>query len=333
MKSTALWGLFSALGWSLLATGPGWADAGPLLVRNLGPVPQLYGLPRARGANLSAPGTRMHVNLEITNDFRDRARGDDAAVFDGESYLTTWSMSRAVGRQRRFEVGLEIPYIHHTGGHLDGFIDGFHDLFGFPDSGRSAVARGLLNYQVRVDGVTYADIQEGQGHVADLRAWLGYQAYRDQDTALALRGMIKLPTGSVASLSGSGGTDVAVWAEYANSRLLRALRLELSLMAGAVLLGDGDLAPGDQRDVAGIFHFGLQLPLGNRLRLHGQLDAHSELLDTAVPHIGGWALQGTLGGRIKLSQRFWLDLGVVENLTTKSAPDVTFQIMLGARIH
>lgn len=314
-----------------LTAHTGWAEAAPLPVRNLTPVALLYGLPRPLGSDLSQAGTRLGLSLEITSNFAGKTRDSDTGFFDGETHLTTLSVGRSVGAERRFEVGVEIPYMRHTGGHLDGFIDGFHDVFGFPDSGRAAAARGVLDYRVVVDGTTYADIQNGQGHMGDVRAWFGYQGLRDANRSLALRGMLKLPTGKMASLSGSGGTDVALWAEYANARALRALRLELSLMAGAVLLGKGDLAPGRQRDVAGIFHFGLQLPLGKRVRLHAQLDAHTELLDTAVAQIGGAALQGTLGGRIELSRRFWLDLGVVENLTTKSAPDVTFQIVLGGR--
>lgn len=301
------------------------------MVRNLMPVAQLYGLPRPVGADIAQPGTRLLANFEITNNFASQNRGEDEAGYDGESYLTSLTLSRGLGQARRFEAGLVIPYIRHSGGQLDGFIDEFHDLFGFPDSGRSEVARGLLDYHVRVDGTTYADIQNTQGHLGDVSAWLGYQIFRDAETSLALRTMVKVPTGRVSSLSGSGGTDVALWAEYASARLLRALQLEVSLMAGAVLLGNGDLAPARQRDVAGFFHFGLQLPLGKRLRLHGQLDAHTELVDASLQQIGGSALQGTLGGRIGLSRRFWLDLGVVENLTTKSAADVTFQIALGGR--
>ena len=314
-----------------LGTNSVWAAAGPLQVRNQMPVAQLYGLPRPLGADLSQPGTRVGLGLEITNNFSDKTSAADAVVHDGETYLTTLSVSRSLGAQRRFEVGVEVPYLHHTDGHLDGFIDGFHDVFGLPDAGRSDAPRNVLDYQVIVDGATYADFQRSKGHLGDVRAWFGYQALRSADSTLALRGMVKFPTGTVDSLTGSEGADFAIWAEYANSHLLRALRLEMSLMAGAVLLGDGDLAPSAQRDVAGFFHFGLQLPLGKRVRLHGQLDAHTELVDSAVKQIGGSALQGTLGGRIELSQRFWLDLGVVENLTTKSAPDVTFQIVLGGR--
>ncbi len=312
-------------------TNLAWAEAGPLRVRNLMPVAQLYGLPRPLGADLSQPGTRVDLALEVANNFTDKTRAADTAVHDGETYLTTLSVSRALGAQQRFEIGVEVPYLSHTDGHLDGFIDGFHDLFGFPDAGRSDAPRNVLDHQVVVAGVTYADFQRPKGHLGDVRAWFGYQGLRGAERSLALRGMVKFPTGSVDTLTGSEATDFAIWVEYADSRLLRALGLETSLMAGAVLLGDGELAPAAQRDVAGFFHFGLQLPLGKRLRLHGQLDAHTELLDSPLRQIGGSALQGTLGGRIQLGQRFWLDLGVVENLTTKSAPDVTFQVVLGGR--
>lgn len=300
----------------------------PLAVRNTQPLAQLFGLPRARGARLGTSAVRVRAQFDLTSNFDAASAAGDLAYYDGETYVSSLTVERGFGR---WEVGLELPHVRHSGGFLDGFIDGFHDVFGFPDSGRSEVPRDLLDYRVALAGEPLVQLARARSDIGDVRGWLGYQLHGSAHSALAVRGMLKLPTGSVTSLSGSGATDVAVWAEYANSELLRGLRLGLSLMAGAVYLGEGDLAPGRQRDLAGVFHFGLQLPLGNRVRLHGQLDAHTELMDARVRQLGGAALQGTLGGRIRLGQRWWLDLGVVENLTTSSAPDVTFQVVLGAR--
>ena len=329
-----LGGASALLGWLLLANPVAaldaqWSVDTPLAVRNMAPISQLYGLPRARGAWLTTAGTQIRANVDITSNFEVATNGSDVARFDGETYVSSLAVSHAVGR---WELGLEVPHVRHSGGFLDGFIDGFHDLFGFPDSGRANVERDLLEYRVQLDGASLVLLDNSRSHIGDVRAWAGYQLHQSPGSALALRGMVKLPAGSVASLSGSGGTDVALWAEYANTELLRGLRLQLTLMAGAVYLGEGDLARRRQRDVAGVFHFGLQLPLGNRVRLHGQLDAHTEVMDAALQEFGGGAVQGTLGGRIRLTRRLWLDLGVVENLTTSSAPDVTFQISLAARL-
>ena len=50
----------------------------------------------------------------------------------------------------------------------------------------------------------------------------GRQLHADPDRALALRGMVKLPTGELSNLAGSGAADYAMWAEYADHRLLES---------------------------------------------------------------------------------------------------------------
>ena len=109
-------------------------------------------------------------------------------------------------------------------------------------------------------------------------------------------------------------------------------RLRLSLGGGVVRLGEGELLPRQQEHWAHFGHLGLQIPIHPRVVLHAQLDAHSRLMETGNRLLADGGVMGTLGGRIGLTERFWLDLAVIEDLAVESASDVVFQILLGARL-
>jgi hypothetical protein len=161
---------------------------------------------------------------------------------------------------------------------------------------------------------------------------LGLSLWRSPARSIVVRGMIKVPTGTVETLSGSEATDLAVSLDYTDTELLSRLGLKLSLMGGLVWLGDGELAPRAQNSVAGVGHVGLSYRLSDRVELLGQVDAQSKLLDSGLGPAGGAAIQGTLGGRIRMSPNAWLDLAVVEDLRSQSSSDVVFHIRLGVRL-
>ena len=79
-------------------------------------------------------------------------------------------------------------------------------------------------------------------------------------------------------------------------------------------------------------HLGVQVPLTKRIEFHAQLDAHSDLLSTGNPLVANGGVLGTLGGRIGVTERLWVDLAIIEDLNAESASDVVFQILLGSRL-
>ncbi len=305
------------------------AEQGPFALRNTHPVALLYGLPRPLGTS-PPEATEMSFNIEHSNNFSSEMDGTTFFFFDGETSVLTYGVRRAFAD--RWEWGVEVPWVVHTGGEFDSFIGEFHELFGFNDGGRSAAPRGRLDYLVRYQGQEFANFQDSKKHIGDVRAALGYHVWQGSARSVVLRGLIKAPTGTVETLSGSEAVDVAVSIDYTDTQLLSRFGLKLSLMGGVVWLGDGDLAPRAQNDLAGVGHVGLSYRVNDRVELLGQIDAHSELLDSGMKPAGGSAIQGTLGGRIRLSANAWLDLAVVEDLRSQSSPDVVFHILLGVRL-
>lgn len=304
-------------------------EAAPLGVRNTLPVAQLYGLPRALGAGMQRQGTEATLRVDLGSNFTSDFEPDASAFFDGET--TVFSLGFRAPLGRRMEWGLEIPYVLHSSGFLDGFLETFHDVTGLSDGGRDRAPKNRLDYLVNYRGTDYARFKDNQHHLGDVRGWLGFQLHQSAARTLGVRAQLKLPTGRVRDLSGSDGTDGALWLEYSDRALLASMGLSLSLMGGVVVLGDGDLAPDAQKDYALVGHLGLQYAITRRVMLMAQVDAHSQLVDTGVPQAANGALQGTLGGRWSISPKYWMDLGVIEDLRPQTSPDVVFQFLMGAR--
>jgi hypothetical protein len=148
------------------------ADA-PLRVRNLAPAAIVYGLPAPQGVIL-APGERgLALHIEHANNFTARNRDGVEVFFDGST--TVASVAFRQGLRERWEWGVEVPLVDHSGGFTDRFIDNFHDLFGFPDGGRSGAPRNRLQYRIAVDGETLLDIERRRRGLGDLRIWGGYR--------------------------------------------------------------------------------------------------------------------------------------------------------------
>ena len=318
--------LFSAC--SGVSRGDTLLDAAPLAVRNTAPLGNLYGLPRAGGARLLDPGQHHHqLIMEIANNFTDEVRNGVGLFLDGETAVASYRFQRAVGAG--WELGVEVPYVTHYGGFLDPFIDDFHELFGFPDGNRDTASRGELDFFVRLDGESVAMFTQSRHGLGDVRLQLGRQLWTRAATAGALRFQLKAPTGDLQQLTGSGGWDGAAWLELEQRAALGLEPLAVTFGAGAAVLGDSDVPGNRQRSWAPFGHFGLSLRLTPAVLFHGQLDAQGELWE-GVDHAGD-AVQGTLGGRVRLGPRSWLDLGVVEDLRSKSSSDVVFQFSLTSR--
>lgn len=300
----------------------------PLAVANQSPVARLYGLPRAGGGAL-ADAPVWSLRTEITNNFTAKLLGGDFVAFDGETTVVTLGFRAGLGE--RFELGIDLPFVRHAGGATDRIIDGFHETFGLPDSGRDGVPRNRVDYRLQLSGRRWFDLKSVSDGPGDASIRAGYRVVHGPARALALRAALELPTGKADDLTGSDGTDASVWLDYSDRALLARLGLEFTLMGGVSRLGRGRLLPDAQETHAYSGHAGLQYPLTTWLTLLAQLDAHTKLIDTPFDEVAGGALLGTLGGRLNLPRGLGLDLGVVEDLRSRSAPDVTFHVALSGR--
>jgi Protein of unknown function (DUF3187) len=306
------------------------ADDSPLRIRNLAPVAGTFAMPRALGGDVLSSGYELTFDTEVANNFTSDADGSTLAFFDGETIRLTYGYRHSWGP--RWEWGIEIPYVFHHGGNTDAVIDRFHTVLGFDDDGRNRADRDQIDFFIADGNEIFVDFQNDRRDWGDVSVSSGFQILRDPARSLAVRALAEFPTGDVEKLTGSDGTDLAVWLDYTDRSLLEGINVAMTMAGGLILLGDGKLVPDKQESVAGYAHLGMTYPLSDHWTLKAQVDYQSRLIDTQVDQLGGAALQGAVGARWSATTKFWTDVAIVEDLASDSTSDLLVHFMLGVRL-
>lgn len=319
---------------ALLIAAPAEADPfDPLPTYNQSPFAQLYGLPNPGAARLLDGGkVQTRVTLEAASHFISAGTATEQLLLDGETHRVAVTIKYGSGYgSGAAEWGVEIPYLSHSGGFLDSFIEGWHDFFGLPEGGRPETARDQLRYVYQRSGserLRLTRATRGVGDVRLLAAW----ALPAPETDVVLRASLKLPTGNAGELRGSGAADLAVWvaAGCAPRHCTGAWRWNTS--AGALALGRGDVLPEQQRRLAAFGSFGGGWRAWSSIVLKAELRAHTALYrDTELAPLGSTAWQLTLGGTWIVGRETMIDVAVSEDIRVDTAPDASF--LLSLRTH
>jgi hypothetical protein len=306
----------------------------PFNLTNTSPVILVQGLPTARDPRLAAPGDiKTNLVFEITSHYRSRQTSRESLLFDGETLRTTLSMKTGLTEDMDFEI--QLPYVSHGGGFLDSFIIDWHRLFGFPQNRRDQVPVNQLQYTYQKDGVTLLNLQQPAHGLGDAQAILGIKLNRQlssRQNNLAVKAAIKFPSGSSTKLTGNGAYAVSAWltgdfkTDWFGRRGLTYINL------GAMWLQQGDVLPTQQRSRVWFGGIGSGVTVSEHIVLQAQLDIHSQFYrDSGLVEIDSYAAQLTVGGNIKLSEGWNLDIGVAEDLIVHASPDVVFHLGLNGR--
>lgn len=309
------------------AESPGEA---PFLWRNTAPVAALFGLPRARTAALPAAG-EVHADLlvERSSHFTSSLSPRESVLIDGETTTVVARFER--GFSEHWAGSIELVGMHHGGGFLDGFVDDWHDWFGLPEGGRDAVPSDRLRMVWDADGQRRLLLDDSHTGPGDLRIGVARSLHRSAARDLALRLDAELPVGRASRLTGSDGVDLALGLNVTERAAFAGLGLVSHVTLGVLRPAADDLLGDRMRDLAGFGHWTLVWPVTSRLTLKAQVDGHSELARSDLKQIGGWSLQGGLGGAWQLSPGLALEFAVYEDLRPGSAADVSFQFALRGR--
>ncbi len=303
----------------------------PFYTVNQNPLIQMHGLPPLEKGMITAPGTTTAWTiLDIANASIAENVQQESIIIDGETYRLNFMFRH--GLQKNIEVGVDIPYITHSGGALDGFIRNWHDLFGLSNSERNQFQEKRLRYEYSRNGVTQYRIVDTTDGIGDIRlsaAWQLRCKKSPQHHCSALRAGLKLPTGKAEKLTGSGGVDLSL--ALTTSRTYQ--RVTFNYGGGLLLNGHSDLLNEQQKRAAGFANLGLNYQPGHYswMVLKAQLDGHSAFYDSALKNLGSDSLQINVGGTIRFSDKTALDISVVEDIVTSTVPDVVFHLAL--RMH
>lgn len=296
----------------------------PLAVGNGSPLVAVFGIPKAHGTTMVAKGrTNVDLTLNLSSDFNVSHAGDESITLDGET--ARLALSARYGLGDLWNVGVELPWVRHSGGFLDGFIVDWHKLWGFPQNGRDKAPRNRIEYRYTRNGNTLLDLDSTADGPGDVVLSARRRLLDGARTAMVFDTQVKLPTGDPRKLTGSGAADAGAGLEV--SRRWRR-RWFSSFDAGAVYLGEGDVLPALQRRWAAYGGLGVVWRAGRKLALRVQFDGHtSPYRNSRLGELSDWSGMLTSGGTWHISRRTVLDVAVVENVPNPDAvSDVSFLV-------
>lgn len=314
--------------------GPGLAfELHPLITRNLSPATLGFGLPAVGAAQVLASHTgEAQVVIDLVSNSSGDTTAGEALVFDGETYRAVLGGDYGLGAG--LEVGFELPLLSHQGGFLDNFIEGWHSAFGLPQGERRQTLDNQLDYRyVNSDGLGFSR-QSHDGGLGDLVLRGAWQLWHDPANlrAVALRASLKLPTGSADKLTGSGGTDLALWLSGEQRLQTSAGQVLLYGGGGGMFSGAGDLLAAQRRELVGFVSLGCGWQPWSRLGFQLQFDGHSPFYrQSNLRQLSAYAGQLAIGGSLAMAEKTALELAVVEDVVVDTAPDVVFHLALRHR--
>lgn len=303
----------------------------PFSTSNRNPFVQVYGLPAAQGAKLNQAGQlSTDLHYEVANSFSQDTKSNEAIFIDGETQRT--NIRFRYGIAEGAEIGIDIPYLQHDGGSLDGFIDDWHDFWSLPDGNRPSFAQDQLQYSYQSTyqntDSTLANVSQASQGIGDVTISGAYALTDDPAKQWSLRASVKLPVGDADELLGSESTDIALALHLSDESLMQNRSVNLHASFGVLWMDEGEVLNSLRNDWVVFGSTTLAWQYSPAINLKLQLDAHSAFYDSALTELGDNAMQLSLGGTISLGRQWMLDAAVIEDIAVDTSPDVVFQIGL-----
>ncbi len=306
----------------------------PFRATNQSPLVVIHAIPVDSSATITPKG---HVSSAFTFDLAsnytyasDFSSGDNL-LFDGESYR--WTVSTRYGLTDRVEIGIDIPYMLYGGGFLDSFIIDWHDTFGLPQGGRDSAAKNRSQYSYTKDGRQKLLMDRSGSGLGDVTLTTGVKLFENRSLAgaesVAFRATLKLPTGDSDRLLGDGAIAGTGSLCGGMNRFTRWGTVGLFGSAGLMVSDDGKVLRDQQKNLAGFGTLGVGWgPLSwisFKLQLNGNTPLYggSNLAEISKP-----PLMLMMGGALKFPGEYILDIGVSEDVSVATAPDVAFHLGL-----
>ncbi len=294
-----------------------------LSTRDQNPMLQAYYLP---GINMQLhDGWHISHALYITNTFQQESSDNETLLIDVENYRYDLSLAY---QARKWRVSTTLPFIANDGGSLDGLIEGWHDFFGLPQGGRTANPKNQVYMSYTRNGATIVEQDQSDSDIGDIALTFSYRLSYDQQGATEIGLGLELPSGSISSLSGNEAIDIALWLSKAGEIS------EFSTLYGLL----GVSMPGKAGPLEDYIEDHIWLgQLGGEYKFYPdvtgilQLDMHSATLKNTTLKAFGDSVQVQLGLQFSgWFDKFDIDLFFSEDISAKTAPDITFGLRLSS---
>ena len=299
----------------------------PFQVRNLSPTALVHGLSIAETPHLLLAGkTSLQARFDLANNATLNGRGGESIQLDGETYIATLGLRYGLSDQ--LQIGIDLPWVWHSKGFMDSFINDWHDFFGFSTGDRNDLKNNQLDYLYARDSDELLRLQDEVDTLGDVRLQLAWQFKTTEQSAFTLQTQLKAPTGDADKLTGSEAWDLSVALSAQRDFPLGKGQAALWGGCGVNWLGDGEVLEEDVEDFAVNGWIGAGWSPLDWLGLKVQIDSHSALYDSDLSELGDPAVIMTMGGTLGLGENTLLNIGVGEDLSVNASPDVTLHLSL-----
>jgi hypothetical protein len=306
-------------------------EASGFVMRNYSPLSAIVGIP---GRWPDGTDKMAEFSWNASSHSMAETGGTQELLLDGETH--TLSARLQYRLTRRFQAGIDIPWISHSGGFMDGTIEAWHEFFGLPEGIRPFTPNNQLSYVFAANGTESLRFENSASGFGDIRlsgafeAW-GIDAPLDASylrrMPLKLTFNVKVPTGDIDKLTGSGNTDLAAGLGVRSPRTPGA-RFNWWFDAGLVWPGDVDIAGLDTSGPIFYYDAARSWRLARPLDLLVQVAGNSPIYQAGINNIGRPVAQLGLGGLWHASKEFGLRFGFFEDIRSSSAPDFGFELTL-----
>jgi hypothetical protein len=294
--------------------------ADPLNVTDQNPLLSGFGLPAPLPSRLDAGQPwSLATNFSWANSAIAQSSARETLIIDAETRELRLTAQHVF--TNGYALRVHLPYRTTSAGSLDSFIDDWHDAFGLPEGARRSFRKDSLRLQYRRDGENLINRRASSSGIGDLSIEVGRQIGTTDKGGIAAWLGANLPTGDADDFAGSGSLDAtaAISADYRLNDRWTAFG-----QVGGTWLGDGDRMPKQQREWAAFATAGISARAIDNLNLTLQVDGHSALFDADELEFLGDALMLSFGGTYRFESKWALSLGLTEDISVESAPDVVF---------
>jgi hypothetical protein len=309
---------------------------GPLVSHNLHPLyAPFIQLPPLSAETVGANGIAVFLHESYGNNYifdpEDPDDGGDEDIFailDSEASYTT--MGLTWGIHPRAEVNASILLVIHYGGVFDAALEGYHNLFGFPNAGRERRDRNEARYYFENENGIVID---ESGAVIDMTALMlepRIELYQSPDDRFLLSAgpAVKLPLAAPSIALTNGGTDIAV-------RLFADYRWPVAAVSGS--LGVGFLSLPDYVPEESFrpwilpFFASFEWMLADSFSIVTTISGTTSPFELGYRRTDRFSAIANMGGVFALSDQLRLKLGLGQEFFTFAATDVGVHLALHYR--
>lgn len=264
-------------------------------------------------------------SLVITNTLNIQSYNDSVTsediYLDYEAYR--FNLSYQYGLNENWNLRLDIPVIHQSGGFFDSAIDNWHDFFSLPRASRPFVENNQYDIQYDYQAQALVKLDETSTTLGDIQLAVARSVVENKNTTMSLWASLKLPTGDKNKLSSNGAIDFSAWLAL-NQQLSKNWLINLN--AGAVVLGKDEYQNIPLSDHALYGHIMLGWLLTDKINLKVQLQGHTSYYDQSQLKVLGDTYFLSFGTSIKINSCQQLDFVVSEDIKVDASPDASFVI-------